>query len=703
MLAVLGAALLAVLAVADQPAWGQAALAVSAGLVALAVNPMRQASEPRLAWLWTFTVLAVSLWGVAALVWAGYGLVGARPPLPALADPLYMAGHLVALAAALTLPVSVRGRLGRLRLLLDVALLSVVSGGLGWALLLAPVIGNLQLDAVELVWVIIYPALDVLLLGIVANAFLLLTPADLRGAPGMLALGLVTMALADLVYSFINLRGLIEGPTLGFNVGRLAAWSLLALATDPTFRARAAQPPGLAWRWLATAQNLLPLAATLALLAYVAANAQFTGAVEPLWLGLTALLALMLVARQGVAAGEAELSRYAQLVQAAADPAFVCTAAGRLTLGNPALYRALGYPDTARLHLHDLLDQPHLHATHGLNLAEWQARALRAGWEGEVRLRRANGTTFPARLAARPLASPDQPGLAGVAFDLTATYQQQAALRAALDEATAARQALQDLNAQLEARVAEKTRDLTAANAQLARQNTELHALDQLKSEFVSLVSHELRAPLTNLSAGLEVALLRPETPASTRHTLSVLKAETSRLTRFVETILDLSALEAGRLPLEPAPVFLPGLLATVQTQFAARPGGHRLSLTLPADLPAVLADERALTSVFFHLVDNAFKYAPAGPIEIGARLHQAQVCVWVADAGPGIPPDQRDKLFALFSRLHTRDDRAVYGHGLGLYMAQRLMHAQGGHITLAEAPLGARFEVYLPAVAGEM
>lgn len=678
-------------------ALSQGMLALPAGLTALLLARARAGAEPRLHWLWTFALLAVSLWAAAGLAWALYGLNGARPPLPSLADPLYMAGHLVALAAALALPVSVRGRLGRLRLWLDVALLSVVSGGLGWTLLLAPVIGNLQLGAVELVWVIIYPALDVLLLGILANAFLLLSPADVRGAPGVLALALLTMALADLAYSFINLRGLAEGSPVGFALGRLAVFALLALSADPAWRARAQRPAGATGRWLVSAQSLLPLAATLAFMAYVAADAQFTGAVDPAWLGVAGVLALMLVARQGVAAGEAELSQYAQLVQAAADPAFVCSAQGDLTLANPALFRALHYPETAHLHLHGLLDLPHLQATHALSLGEWQTRALHNGWEGDVRLRRADGGTFPARLAVRPLTTPGQRGLAGVAFDLTSTYAQQAALRAALAETTAARQALQDLNAQLEARVAEKTHDLTAANAQLARQNTELHALDQLKSEFVSLVSHELRAPLTNLSAGLEVALLRPETSANTRHILGLLQAETQRLTQFVETILDLSALEAGRLPLQPAPVSLPPLLAAVQTQFAARPSGQRLSVNLPPSLPPVLADDRALTSVFFHLVDNAFKYAPTGPIEIGARVQGATVCVWVADAGPGIPADQRAKLFALFSRLHTSDDRTVYGHGLGLYMAQRLLHAQNSHIALADTPTGARFDVFLP------
>lgn len=93
---------------------------------------------------------------------------------------------------------------------------------------------------------------------------------------------------------------------------------------------------------------------------------------------------------------------------------------------------------------------------------------------------------------------------------------------------------------------------LSDALEQLAAQNAQLHKLDELKSDFVSLVSHELRAPLTNLDGGLELVLARGELAPDSREHLTLVQAEVRRLTGFVETILDLWALEAGRLRLEP-------------------------------------------------------------------------------------------------------------------------------------------------------
>ncbi len=148
--------------------------------------------------------------------------------------------------------------------------------------------------------------------------------------------------------------------------------------------------------------------------------------------------------------------------------------------------------------------------------------------------------------------------LAGTAHDLSQQKAQQAALQAALEQIESDRAQLERLNADLERLVAEKTADLSAAYARLEAQNRALRELDRLKSDFVSLVSHELRAPLTNIKGGLELVLSKAvRLPSTTREHLVLVQAEIERLSRFVETILDLSALEAGRLPLYPGAVRL--------------------------------------------------------------------------------------------------------------------------------------------------
>ena len=125
-----------------------------------------------------------------------------------------------------------------------------------------------------------------------------------------------------------------------------------------------------------------------------------------------------------------------------------------------------------------------------------------------------------------------------------------------LDAQCAARQQLEGLNHELESRVAERTATLEKRNQELARANADLQQLDQMKSEFVALVSHELRAPLTVFNGGLEVAMQSIDMlPPATRRTLEVMSRESKRLTHFVQTILDMSRLEAGKISINLGPV----------------------------------------------------------------------------------------------------------------------------------------------------
>jgi PAS domain S-box-containing protein len=419
---------------------------------------------------------------------------------------------------------------------------------------------------------------------------------------------------------------------------------------------------------------------------------------------MTALLAVALAARQGVAAGEQEQSQYALLVNASADPAFICDNMGRLRLVNPALLASTGYESDA------LLGQPvTLLFANGVLPADAENRLDRIyamGWSGEVAWRRRDGTEFPAYLALRPVLGglPGRPALVGTAHDLTLVKLHEASLESAYQEVAAAHGALADLNALLEMRVEEKTRSLSEAYMRLAGQNEALQTLDQLKSEFVSLVSHELRAPLTNVSGGIELVLAgQPALPDRTRHKLELVQAEIHRLTHFVETILDLSALEAGRLRLDAEPVDVRLVSEAVFQQLEARPGSERLQLRLPQALPRVSADERALTSVIFHLIDNALKYAPDGEVSLGASAANGRVEIHVQDHGPGVPTGMLEAIFDKFERANSADNRAVYGHGLGLYMARRLLTAQGGDIRAANAPDGgACFTFWLPTFEAE-
>ena len=275
--------------------------------------------------------------------------------------------------------------------------------------------------------------------------------------------------------------------------------------------------------------------------------------------------------------------------------------------------------------------------------------------------------------------------------------------------------ALEATNRGLEASVAERTShlraatdQLAAANDELARANAELRQLDRLKSEFVSLVSHQLRAPLTNINGALEIVAQDANLlPQASQRTLQILGAESQRLSRLIQTILDVSRLEAGRLTPRLGPVAVEPLLSrTCASALEAEPG-RPLTLVVPPALPPAWADEMLLEEVVRNLLENAVHYSPPGsPIRVSARVLDGMLAIEVLDHGPGVPPEEQDKIFRSFHRVGN-DETTVKGYGLGLYFADKLVRAQQGTISVhspvwddGSAP-GARFIFTLP-IAGD-
>ena len=276
--------------------------------------------------------------------------------------------------------------------------------------------------------------------------------------------------------------------------------------------------------------------------------------------------------------------------------------------------------------------------------------------------------------------------------------------------------ALEATNRGLEASVAERTShlraatdELAAANDELARANATLRQLDRLKSEFVSLVSHQLRAPLTNITGALEIvaedASLLP--PASQR-TLQILAVESQRLSRLIQTILDVSRLESWRLTMRLGPVAIEPLLARTCASARELEPGRPLTISLPPALPPAWADELLLEEVVRNLLENAIHYSPPGsPIRVSARARDGMIAIELLDHGPGVPPEEQDKIFRSFHRVGD-DETTVKGYGLGLYFADKLVRVQHGTIHV-ESPVwddrsapGTRFVFTVPIAGAE-
>jgi signal transduction histidine kinase len=263
------------------------------------------------------------------------------------------------------------------------------------------------------------------------------------------------------------------------------------------------------------------------------------------------------------------------------------------------------------------------------------------------------------------------------------------------------------LNRELEVKVAERTATLEQRNIELDKANHELKKLDEMKSEFVSLVSHELRAPLTTLNGSLEIALQSADLlPPASRHTLEAMRDESARLTQFVQTILDISRIDAGRLTLNLGPVAVaPILYRAAEVVLGSR---RKIKWELPTEIPPIWADEIYYEQILRNLLRNADKYSPAEtPIEINVHVNTSDISVEVIDHGAGIAPEMQEKIFDRFQRGQS-DESAPPGWGLGLYFAKKLTEAQNGslilhspHWPISDTP-GSSFSIVMPIASDE-
>jgi PAS domain S-box-containing protein len=662
----------------------------------LSLRTSQRKMQGSMRWAWSLLGLALSFWAAGEIVRSVAWLAGQwPPPTPSLGDLFRLAGSFAAIASLGSFPSAPPERFGRLRGLLDVVILTLAVLGLCWMIFVRPVLEIRMGSAVQVFWAA-SPAIFDLALGPLVLR-LSLQDHDRRRRPVFRLLGLAVMLLAasDLVTGYLTLLGLQHPGTL-VDAGWMAAGLLLVHADGRLGAALEAGSHHVGERSRRVASRLEPLlvvAFTYAVVGYVVLNWRFTERLDWAGLGVAIMLSLLLVARQGVIAGQVEMRQFAAVVNASTDLTFICEADGRIRFANPALRRAVGGGRRDPGNLEEVLARD-------VPVAQLLSEGLMEGWSGEVSFRRQDGTAFPVSLSLTPVQDErrSKPMLVGTANDLTNIKEREIELGSALAEVAAARKELESLNQALEKKVEERTRELEGTVADLARLNEDLKALDRLKSEFVTLVSHELRAPLTNIRSGVELILDGyPDLGGKVLDTLRLVGGETERLARFVEAILDLSALEAGRFPLHLAPLSVEAVAHTACRRFPDFAGG-RVRITCPAHLPDVMADERALMSVFYHLLDNARKYAPDGEILVEASPEGEMVRVSVSDAGPGIPAAERERVFEMFHRLDARDSREVYGHGLGLHLAHRMLAAMGGGIEAGMSALGgARLTFWLP------
>ncbi len=651
-------------------------------LIFISLPALSAANRPA----WFFLALALLAWAVADFARIIYLLTDAPLLLFAPAS-INLVAYLLAAFGLLRYPSESRYAPTSFRLILDAVISSGVIATLGWLMLVQPL---LVAPEAQLIGVVagIYPIADVILLTLLFS--ISLSSLMPRITAIFLGLGLASYAISDYIYISMNLfsfepAGLVG---LGWLIGPLLVGIGAVFEKSEQGKAVVSvrqTDTGLSAQF----QKVLPVALVLVLFWYVLTGWRLRGDFSTVGLWMSLVLGLMLVVRLGIRAGEAELNNYWQLFKNLGDPAFICDVGGKIILSNPAFHQleTSEEGDMALTSIFKDIPETALESVSKDN----SAGALKVN----VRLEKRK---TPYLLSLNPVITESRQVLiAGVAHNMNDQIRQRNAIQSAYDELQAVHLQLEALNTGLEQKVAERTANLMDAYRRLEEQNKVLQELDQLKSDFVSMVSHELRNPLNNLGGGLELLLARPKSRSGDKGTLTLMQAEVRRLTRFVESILDVSAIEAGRLELHPTSLSLASVFEHLSKHWDALEDARRIQIELQAELPEVVAAQTALESILRHLVDNALKYAPDGPVVVSASQKDGQVHIRVRDFGPGIPEDKKNLLFERFQRLDAKDSQSVYGYGLGLYLSRRLLEEMGSTLRFdAPADGGTQFSFSL-------
>ncbi|MBN2147441.1 MAG: PAS domain-containing protein [Anaerolineales bacterium] len=221
------------------------------------------------------------------------------------------------------------------------------------------------------------------------------------------------------------------------------------------------------------------------------------------------------------------------------------------------------------------------------------------------------------------------------------------------------------------------------------RDITRFREAEEIKSTFISVISHELKTPVALIKG--YVGTLRREDAVWDREvvqdSLEIIEEEADRLTLMIENLLDASRLQAGGIHINHTDVALDRLIQRTVERFRTQSLHHAMLVDLPPDFPIILGDESRLEQVISNLLSNAIKYSPqGGDIHVTGKVLPEQVIICIRDQGPGVAPEDAPHIFERFYRS-TDAKRTTKGAGLGLYLARAVIEAHGGRIWVDPTP----------------
>jgi signal transduction histidine kinase len=249
----------------------------------------------------------------------------------------------------------------------------------------------------------------------------------------------------------------------------------------------------------------------------------------------------------------------------------------------------------------------------------------------------------------------------------------------------------------------ETNKGVVALYAELDDKAEQLRQASDIKSRFLSYMSHEFRTPLGSIRSMARLLLDRldgPLTPEQVRQ-VEFMQTAAVELTEMVDDLLDLAKIEAGRITVSPAWFTMVDLFSALRGMFKPILASHAVALIFeePVDVPQLYSDDKKLSQILRNFISNALKFTPKGEVRVTAQKEEPDCIKFsVADTGIGIAKDQLAALFEDFVQIDSPLQKKLRGTGLGLSLSKRLAQVLGGHVT-AESQLGVGsiFSVTIP------
>jgi signal transduction histidine kinase len=261
----------------------------------------------------------------------------------------------------------------------------------------------------------------------------------------------------------------------------------------------------------------------------------------------------------------------------------------------------------------------------------------------------------------------------------------------------------QDELSLLQTELDETNKGVVALYAELDENALRLQEAADLKSRFLSYMSHEFRTPLASITSITDILLVGMDGPLSAEQEKQIkfVQASVRELTEMVDDLLDLAKVEAGRISISPEWFEMVDLFSALRGMFRPIVANGVVSLVFeePQDVPRVYTDDKKLSQILRNFISNALKFTTQGEVRVTATLQQSGMVEFaVIDTGIGIAADHLPALFSDFVQIDTRIQKRLRGTGLGLSLAKKFAELLGGTVKASsELGKGSKFSVFIP------